>query len=118
MRLTRSSAPDWREPWARALEQTPRGPLVLLFYDGFERPAAAGALGAMRSQTRRFARHLYRTLRGLQVKTGFYTAFLSLARSLRGVGCDVRVNDFGAAAARPTYPIGLAGYPTVLDRVP
>ncbi|MBS0250020.1 MAG: glycosyltransferase [Proteobacteria bacterium] len=29
----------------------------------------------------------------------------------------MRVNDFRAALARPHYPIGIAGHPTVLDRV-
>ena len=92
-------------------------PLVLLFYDGYERRAMPGAVGGALSQTRRIARFLYRNVRGRQVRTGFYTAFLSLVHCLRKAGCDVRVNDFAAAAARPDYPIGLAGYPSVLDRV-
>ena len=33
------------------------------------------------------------------------------------IGCDVRVNDFALAARRPAYPIGLAGYATVVDKV-
>ena len=99
------------------LEMTDKGPLVLLFYDGYERQALPGAWGTMRSQTRRVARYLYRTARGKQTRTGFYTAFLSLCRSLRMIGCDVRVNDFAAARVRPWYPIGLCGYPSVLSRV-
>jgi hypothetical protein len=99
------------------LERTSRGPLVLLFYDGFERRAAPGLIGAVQSQARRAARYAYRSARGRQVRTGFYTAFLSLVRCLRQAGCDVRVNDFAAAAARPSYPIGMAGYTSVLERV-
>lgn len=100
-----------------SLEMTGKGPLVLLFYDGYERQALPGTLGMIRSQGRRLARYLYRTARGKQARTGFYTAFLSLCQSLRQVGCDVRVNDFAAAQARPGYPIGLCGYPGVLKRV-
>ena len=90
---------------------------MLLFYDGYERRAAPGLIGAACSQARRFARFAYRSARGRQVRTGFYTAFLSLVGCLRQAGCDVRVNDFAAAAARPRYPIGLAGYPSVIERV-
>jgi len=102
---------------ARRLELTARGPLVLLFYDGFERKARPGLIGAAYSEGRRMARYLYRTARRRQVRTGFYTAFLSLCRSLRLVGCDVRVNDFRALRQRPHYPIGLCGYPSVLAHV-
>jgi hypothetical protein len=102
---------------AAGLERTARGPLVLLFYDGYERRAAPGMVGAIRSQSRRAARFIYNNALGRQVRTGFYTAFLSLVRCLRQAGCDVRINDFAAAAARPGYPIGMAGYPTVLERV-
>ncbi|MDB5622820.1 MAG: hypothetical protein JWR39_1383 [Devosia sp.] len=99
------------------LEVTSRGPLVLLFYDGFERKARPGIQGAAYSQARRWARYLLRTARRKQVHTGFYTAFLSLQHSLRELGCNVRVNDFAAAEHRPNYPIGVAGYPTVFEAV-
>src|SRR5262245_47538838 len=82
-----------------ALEVTAAGPLVLLFYDGYERHARPGLGGAIYSQARRFARYAYRRLRRRQLRTGFYTAFLSLQRSLKLLGCDVRVNDFTAARA-------------------
>jgi hypothetical protein len=100
-----------------ALHRTGRGPLVLLFYDGYEWRARAGKLGALRAQARRLARFLYRTVRRKQVRTGFYTAFVALRTALERHGCDVRVNDFATAAAMPGYPIGIAGYPSVLDAV-
>ena len=62
--------------------RTAKGPLVLLFYDGFERKAAPGLGGAIYSQARRFARYAWRNLRRKQVRTGFYVCFLSLKRSL------------------------------------
>lgn len=102
---------------APGLERTSKGPLVLLFYDGFERRARDSLAGRAYSEGRRAARYAWRTLRGKQVHTGFYTAFLSLVSCLEKAGCDVRVNDFAAARARPKYPIGVAGYPSVLKAV-
>ncbi len=99
------------------LERSAGGPMVLLFYDGFERKALPGLKGRITSDAHRAARFLYRTARRKQVHTGFYTAFLSLQRSLVQLGCDVRVNDFAAARARPNYPIGIAGYPEAIERV-
>jgi hypothetical protein len=90
---------------------------ILLFYDGTERPARDGALGALMSQARRSARFSYRTLARKQVRTGFYTAFLSLVTALRRGGAEVRVNDFAFARQNPHLPIGVAGYASVVDRV-
>ncbi|WP_375450190.1 glycosyltransferase [uncultured Devosia sp.] len=108
---------DMAAPLSAKLEMTSRGPLVLLFFDGYDLSARPGPGGMVYSQSRRLARYLYRTARRKQVHTGFYTAFLSLQRSLRSLGCDVRVNDFAAARKRPHYPIGMAGYPTALEVV-
>lgn len=93
----------------------PKDP-ILLFYDGTERPAWDGSLGALMSQGRRGLRFAYRTLRRKQVRTGFYTAFLALEGSLRKAGAEVRVNDFATARRRPELPIGVAGYVSVLGR--
>jgi hypothetical protein len=97
--------------------RTRRGPLVLLFYDGFELTAEPGISGRLYSQSRGAARYVYRTIRRKQVWTGFYTAFKSLCLCLRQAGCDVRVNDFALALSNPSYPVGLAGYPSVLSKV-
>lgn len=94
-----------------------RGPLVLLFYDGFERKALPGLAGGLYSDGRRMARYLWRTAKRTQVWTGFYTAFQALWRSLDLLGYDVRVNDFVLADRHPDYPIGIAGYPSVLAQV-
>lgn len=96
---------------------TRRGPLVLLFYDGYEELARPGLSGALYSQGRRVARYLYRNLRRAQVWTGFYAAFRLLRLSLLRSGCDVRVNDFALALRHPKYPIGISGYPSVLEHV-
>lgn len=99
------------------LEITSRGPLVLLFYDGFERRALSGLVGHLTSESRRMLRYMKRSVCRQQVRTGFYTAFLALVNSLKEIGCDVRVNDFAAAQARPDYPIGVAGYPSVIGKI-
>lgn len=101
----------------KALKATAKGPLVLLFYDGYELKAEPGLTGFAHSQTRRIGRYTTRTLKRIQAHTGFYAAFLALRRSLARIGCDVRVNDFALARSMPTYPIGVAGYPSVLDKV-
>ncbi|GGI67622.1 glycosyl transferase [Polymorphobacter multimanifer] len=102
---------------ADALYHTARGPLVLLFYDGFEWRARPGLVGGTLAQGRRLARYVYRSARRKQVRTGFYAAFVALRTALERRGCDVRVNDFATAAEMPGYPIGLAGYPQVIDAV-
>jgi hypothetical protein len=96
---------------------TPRGPLVLLFYDGYDLQAEPKLAGAMYARARSAARYAYRTLRQQQVWTGFYTAFRSLRESLRRAGCDVQVNNFALALRHPRYPIGIAGYPSALSKV-
>jgi hypothetical protein len=93
------------------------GELVLLFYDGFEVKARPGVMGKIYSDARGAARTAFRMAKGVQIYTGFYVAFKLLERALRHVGCDVRVNDFALAAKYPDQPIGLAGYPSVLENV-
>jgi hypothetical protein len=100
----------------KKLDTGPRGPIVLMFYDGYELKARAKLGERLFHDARCAARAVWRRLKGKQVNTGFYAAFIALCDGLRQLGCDVRINDFGAARARPGYPIGLAGYPDVLDR--
>ena len=97
--------------------ETRKGRLVLLFYDGFEWRARETLGDRAAAQFRRGARHAYRTLRGTQVFTGYYSSFRALRQGLEDLGCDVRVNDFATARRHPFYPIGLAGYPSVLKAV-
>lgn len=99
------------------LVRTAKGPLVLLFYDGLELKAMPGAFGHVYSQARRAARYVVRNLKRTQVRTGFYVAFRGLQKCLEAVGADVRVNDFSTAKKMPDYPIGITGYPSVIDKV-
>lgn len=97
--------------------QMPKDVPILLFYDGYEEKAIPGHLGRLYSNARRLARQGWRTFRGRQTHTGFYTAFLGLKSSLEAIGYRVRVNDFAAARANPDRPIGIAGFPSVIDKV-
>lgn len=90
---------------------------VLLFYDGFELRAREGRMAALYHVLRSRVRFIYGALRGKHNKSGFWVAFQGLRTALIGAGYDVRVNDFRAARAEPGHPIGVAGYPTVLDHV-
>lgn len=92
-------------------------PLVLIFYDGFELKAREQFLPRLFHRVRCFARAVVRRARGKQVNTGFYEAFLALVEGLRRLGCEVRINDFREARRNPDYPIGLAGYAEVIERV-
>ncbi|MEM7522733.1 MAG: hypothetical protein AAF360_03045 [Pseudomonadota bacterium] len=90
---------------------------VLLFYDGFEMKAIDAPFGAAASGARGLARYAYRTLRGRQPYTGYYTALMNLVRSLKAQGLTVHVNDFREARKDPSHPIALCGYRSVFDRV-
>ena len=103
-------------PWTN-LKAGRTGPLVLLFYDGYELKARASWVKRGYHALRCLARAWWRRAKGKQVNTGFYVAFDALCDGLRHLGCDVRINDFAAARADPNYPIGLAGYPSVIDQV-
>ena len=96
---------------------TTKGPLVLLFYDGYEWRARERLIGRLAARARKEARFIYRMLSRKQVFTGYYASFLALRRALESIGCDVRVNDFRAARSMPDYPIGVCGYPSVLAAV-
>ncbi len=91
--------------------------LVLLFYDGYERQAETAPLAKLKATLRRHARFSWRKLRRQQVRTGFYTSHMNLRRALRLSGYNVRVNDFAAALKYPDHPIGVTGYPSVLEKV-
>lgn len=90
---------------------------IHLFYDGYDLRAADGAIRAYFERARFFARKIWRTAKGQQVHTGFYVAFSSLVKSLLASGCRVTVNDFKAARRSPDDIIGIAGFPSVIQKV-
>jgi hypothetical protein len=95
-----------------------KGPVVMLFYDGYERRARRDKLIALFCEIKRPIRYIWRLSRGRQLRTGFYTQFLNLVSALKHIGCDVHINDYSLADQYPNYPIGAAGYPSILDHIP
>ncbi|PMJ99124.1 glycosyltransferase [Vibrio sp. 10N.261.55.A7] len=108
---------DKQETSLDGLIKTKKGPLVLLFFDGYDLKAREGILGNCYSFVHHRTRNFKRALFKQQSHTGFYSAFLGLIKSLESIGCDVRINDFNLAKKHPSYPIGIAGFPSVLDNV-
>lgn len=89
-----------------------RDRVVLLFFEDFDRDRILpGDRHAVR-----VVRRLVQAARSRQKVTGFGVAFASLKRALESAGYVVREQDFELARANPHYPIGIAGYPHVLDR--
>lgn len=92
-------------------------PVVLVFFDGFDRLARPGLCGRIASDFHFYTRRVKRKIVGRQAHSGFYVAFNSLMESLRHIGCEVRLNDFTFAQKHPDYPICMAGYPSIFDHV-
>jgi hypothetical protein len=109
---------DRQIDWSREPINLGRGPLILLFYDGYERRARRSLYARNTGEIRRTFRYLWRLLQGRQLRTGFYTQFINLVSALTKSGCDVRINDYKLADKFLSYPIGVAGYPSVLNHIP
>jgi hypothetical protein len=78
---------------------------VLLFYADFDRDPF----------TRRL-RRIYHALRpGRPKVTGFEVWFRLLVKALKGSGCRVHVNATALARRNPRFPVGISGYPYILD---
>ncbi len=85
---------------------------VLLFYEDIE----GDRLVTYDRYLRRAARRVYHAVTDGQRVSGFEIAFGSLVRALKHVGCRVVVNNPALARRHPEHPIGIAGYPHVLER--
>jgi glycosyltransferase involved in cell wall biosynthesis len=84
---------------------------VLLFFEDFERDTL---FSGDRRIKRALRKVVHATRRGQRV-SGLGVAFDRLVVALRRAGCDVVVNDGALARRNPQYPVGLAGYPGVID---
>ncbi|APG48924.1 glycosyltransferase [Phaeobacter porticola] len=89
---------------------------IPLFFDGYDLKAYDFPGGQSLSQLRERIRYGYRLIKGAQPRTGFYTAFTNLAKSLETIGHEVLINDFAFARRNPDHPIGLSGYLPPLAR--
>ena len=63
----------------------------------------------------RLVKPIYRKLVGKPTTTGFKVWFESLVKALRQAGQRVVINDAGLARRHPKHPVGLVGYPVVLE---
>lgn len=64
---------------------------------------------------KRLVRPVYERLHHRQKKTGFRVSFELMRRALQKAGWTVRVNDYALARQHPDYPIGLVGFPVLLN---
>jgi glycosyltransferase involved in cell wall biosynthesis len=64
---------------------------------------------------KRVLRPLYELTHRRQKKTGFAVSFALLRRALEREGFAVRVNDYRLARKFPRHPVGLVGYPVLLE---
>lgn len=84
---------------------------VFLFYKEYERDSFF-----------RHDRYLKRVLRPIanrfrrsQTVSGFYIWYVNLVKALHKQGYRVELNNYRLARKNPTYPVGLVGYPIILE---
>ena len=85
---------------------------VLLFFEDVE----ADRLVRGDRHLARGARRAYHAMTLGQRASGFEVAFRRLCLALERAGCRVVVNNAALARRHPTHPVGLCGYPHLLDR--
>lgn len=90
----------------------PRDKTVLLFYRDYECDKWVPGDRYLK----RVVRPIYNRLTGRRPRvSGFLVAYRLLVEALRRSGYDVRLNDHGFARRNPWHPVGLFGYPRLLD---
>jgi hypothetical protein len=89
----------------------PRRTPILLFYREFEKDKFI----KYDRYLKRIVRPVYNLTHNRQKKTGFAVSFELMVRALRNQGWTVRINDRVYARRNPTYPVGLVGFPILLD---
>jgi len=84
---------------------------VLLYFRDFERDSFVRGDRYLK----RILRPIYhRFKRGPKV-SGFSVWYQLLAKALKQAGYNVHLNDYALARKNPTHPVGLVGYPHLLD---
>ncbi|UVF18416.1 glycosyltransferase [Microvirga terrae] len=85
--------------------------VILLFYKEFE----ADKFIKYDRYLKRILKPIYHKFHTRQKKTGFAVSFSLLHRALVQAGYDVRINDFTFARQHLEHPVGLVGFPTILE---
>jgi hypothetical protein len=88
-----------------------RDKVVLLFYKDFERDYYF----KNDRYIKRVIRPVYHLFTKGQKVSGFFVWYQLLIKALRQQGCVVRLNDYALARRNPGYPVGLVGYPDLLN---
>jgi len=96
--------------YARPLDLE-RDKTVLLFFADVERDTFV----KNDRHLRRLLRRYYHAFKQGQRVSGFGVAFMLLKRALESQGYRVVVNDRALARRMPHYPVGIAGYPQILE---
>jgi hypothetical protein len=84
---------------------------ILLFFREFERDTFV----KYDRYLKRIVRPFYELMHRRQKKTGFAVSFHLLVRALTKSGWIVYVNDRALARENPRYPVGLVGFPSILE---
>ena len=107
---------DFNSPWRNAPLSLERAVanrrVILLFYQEFEKDK----FFKYDRYLKRIVRPVYNFMHRRQKKTGFGVWFELLKRALEKQSWIVRTNDYALARKHPEYPVGLVGFPTLLDR--
>lgn len=85
---------------------------VLLFFEDVERDCFV----RNDRHLRRGARRVFHALTEGQRVSGFEVAFRLLCLALERAGCRVVINNYELARRHPEHPVGICGYPHILDR--
>ena len=84
---------------------------VLLFFKNYE----TDKFFKYDRYLKRLIRPLFNSLHHRQKTSGFVKSFELMCGALRGAAYNVRINDYRTAARHPDHPVGLVGYPALLD---
>jgi glycosyltransferase involved in cell wall biosynthesis len=101
-----------RGPHGAPIAAADAGRTVLLFFEDVEHDRFVKG----DRHLRRAARRLYHATTSGQRVSGFEIAFQLLVTALERAGCRVVINNERLARRHPTHPVGICGYPHVLDR--
>jgi glycosyltransferase involved in cell wall biosynthesis len=85
--------------------------IIPLFYQDFERDKFI----KNDRYLKRLVRPLYAFVRHRPAVTGYLVWFQLLQKALIQSGYKVKVNDYGFAKKNPEIPVGLVGYPSLLE---
>jgi len=95
----------------KPLYLSPSNKNVLLFFKDFERDSFI--VGDR--YIKRIVRPVYRLFNRKQKTSGFYVWYQLLIKAVQQQGYTVHLNNYKLARQNPDYPVGLVGYPHLLD---